>query len=646
MSSGYAAAVAAGTGFVAGLAFDAAGLTEAGVVAYGAGIMLGGWCSGLEGVRALADRRIDVDLLMVVAAVAAAILGQWRDGSLLILIFATTGALEEAATARTAAGVRALLVDTPESAERLDVDGEPITVPSAELAVGDRVLLRPGARIPADGKVIEGEAAVDESSLTGEPLPVRKIAGRRVMAGATVTEGALTIEVTEVAADSTLARLAAAVNEAIEQQSPTQLFIERFEQRYSIGVVTAALLLVAVGPLLWGWTADQAVLRTMTFLVVASPCAVVLATMPTTLAALAAAARNRVLIRGGAVLERLAEVQVMAFDKTGTLTLGSPRITDVKVMDSGAADGFDENLLLDFAAAAEHWGEHPIGRAIVTSAAQRGTAVFAATDVELIPSRGVQATVNGHVVLVGGAALIGELDDAEDGTIVGIKIDGAIRGLFHLEDEVRPEAVSTVARLVDGGIEETWLLTGDGESSASSVASSTGIARYAHSLLPHEKADAVRHLGADGRHVAYVGDGINDAAALTAASVGVSLAQRGSALAIDSADIILMDDDLHRLADSTQLARKAQRVIRANLTFALSVIVTLVTLDLTGHLPLIFGVIGHEGSSAIVALNGLRLLQWKPAHRESHSAARYSRREEDCCSPAGHADNPTGATAE
>ncbi|MFV0525101.1 MAG: heavy metal translocating P-type ATPase [Acidimicrobiales bacterium] len=669
LTGGLTAALVAAAGFVAGLAFDAIGWPTVAVAAYAAGILVGGWEPGREGLQALRERRLDVDLLMVLAAVAAAGLGQWRDGSLLILIFATTGALEAMATARTAAGVRALLVEAPEMAERLDVHGEPSPVAADQLEVGDRILVRPGARIPVDGVVVEGEAAIDESSLTGEAIPARRTVGRGVLAGSTVAEGAVVVEVTKTAADSTLARLAAAVDEAVEQQPPTQLFIERFEQRYSVGVVVAALAIVVIGPWWWGWSLDETVIRTMTFLVVASPCAVVLATMPATLSALAAAARHRVLIRGGAVLEHLADIDVAAFDKTGTLTEGSVRVVDVVVLPGpGPALGGDE--LLGLAAAVERWSEHPIGRAVVVAADERGLAAGPATGVEIIPSRGVSGTVGDRRVRVGGAALIPSLADVEirgrstsadagvlaapdapqagpvetgpvetglvetglvetglvEGGIVGVELDGALRGLLVLDDAVRANAACTVTCLVDGGVRETWLLTGDRARPAATVAAATGVDRQAHDLLPHEKAEAVQRLGADGGRVVYVGDGVNDAAALAFASVGVSLAQGGSALAIDAADMILMDDDLHRLPDVAQLARRTRRLVRANLAFAVTVIVVLVGLDLAGRLPLVLGVVGHEGSSVIVALNGLRLLRWRPrrppqAHLPPRAAA-------------------------
>lgn len=606
----------AAAGFGAGLLLEQAGgaARPVAVAAYAIGILVGGWRPALDGIRALLGRRLDVDLLMVVAAVAAAVLGQWRDASLLILIFATTGALEEAATERTAAGVRALLVDAPETAERLAPDGLTETVGPDDIVVGDRVLVRPGGRVPVDGTVVDGDATVDESSLTGEPLPIRSTVGRRVLSGSMVTEGALVVEATAVAGESALGRLAAAVAEAIEDRPPAQLFVERFEQRYSVGVVVGALLIAAVGPIWWGWTADETVMRTMTFLVVASPCAVVLATMPATLSALTAAARHRTLVRGGHALERLAEAEVAAFDKTGTLTGGEPRVVAADLLAPGP--GRDVDTMLALAAAAERWSEHPIGRAIVRAADERAVRRLTAFDVELLTARGVEASVEGRRVRVGGEALVGALGASDGrGTVAAVEVDGEVWGRVVLDDVVRAESRCTVACLRDAGVAETWLLTGDRQANATRVAAETGVDRILAGQLPHEKASTIAGLRNGGRRVVYVGDGVNDAAALATASVGVTLAGRGSALAIDASDVVLMDDDLHRLADLVSLARRTRRLVRANLTFAVAAIAVLVSLDLTGRLPLVLGVMGHEGSSVVVALNGMRLLRWRPVRR-------------------------------
>lgn len=605
-----AAAVGATVCFVVGVVLDLwvadAGWARA---VFLLGVVAGGWRPALDGLRALRDKRLDVDLLMVIAAGAAIATGQWRDAALLIVIFATSGALEAAATARTTAGVRSLLIDSPDQAELL-VGDVPTPVAVGLLAVGDRVLVRQGARVPVDGVVVEGEAAVDESSLTGEPLPARKIAGRSVLAGTSLVEGALIVEVGATAGDSVLARLADAVAEAVEQRPPTQLFVARFEQRYAVGVVAASIVLAVLGPAWFGWSSGETLERTMTFLVVASPCAVVLATMPATLSALAAAARHRVLIRGGAVLERLAGVDVVAFDKTGTLTAGTPRVTNVEAV-RGGERSCDE--LLALAASAERWSEHPIGRAIVAEADRRELALLPTTDTEIIASRGVRATVADSAVRVGGPALLGDLGaPSAHGTVVGVEINGLLTGLITLEDCVRDEAPCAVVCLARAGVQRTVLLTGDQAAHATAVASVVGIGIVAHDLLPEAKALRVRELRDAGRQVVYVGDGINDTTALATASVGVSLGQRGTALAIDAADVVLMDDDLHHLPDMIELARSTRAVVRANLAFSLAVIAGLVTLDLFGRLPLIVGVVGHEGSSVIVALNGLRLLRWRP----------------------------------
>jgi cobalt/nickel-transporting P-type ATPase D len=606
------AAVGSAVALVAGAGADLAGGAQwLWAPVYCIGIVVGGWRPAQEGIRALGERRLDVDLLMVVAAVAAVGLGEWRDAGLLIVIFAASGALEEAATARTVRGVRALLIDQPDTAEVLGTgSGEPDrTVDATALRVGDRVLVRPGGRVPADGVVVDGAAAVDESDLTGESLPASRHPGGAVLAGSTVIEGHLVVEVTVDPAGSVLARLAAAVHEAVEQRPAAQLAIERFGQRYAVVVVVSALAVAAAGPLLGGWETRETVVRTMTFLVVASPCALVLAMMPATLSALATAARQRVLIRGGAVLERLATLDVMAFDKTGTLTVGAPVVTGVVPAGDRAVDE-----VLALAAAVERWSEHPVGRAVVAEAARRSLVVPDARQVTATAGFGVQGVVDGHRVAVGGAGLVGQLPSAPAGeTVVGVRVGDDLAGVVHLRDELRPRAACAVACLGRSGVSRVVMLTGDHAEAAGEIARLTGIDTVRSRLLPHDKVSAVRDLAGSASGVGFVGDGVNDAAALASSTVGVSLGQRGTALAVDAADLVILDDDLHRLPDMVGLARRTRRVVRQNLTVALTGIVVLVVLSLTGRLPLVVGVLAHEGSSVLVALNGLRLLGWRPA---------------------------------
>ncbi|MPY60697.1 heavy metal translocating P-type ATPase, partial [Streptomyces spongiae] len=363
------------------------------VIAYAAG----GWEPALEGLRALREKTLDVDLLMIVAALGAAAIGQVLDGALLIVIFATSGALEALDTARTADSVRGLLDLAPATATRLSADGAvEERIPTDQLAVGDVVLVRPGERIGADGRVLEGESEADQATITGEPLPVPKAPGDDVFAGTLNGSGALRVRVERDPADSVIARIVTLVEEASQTKAPTQLFIEKVEQRYAVGVVAATLAVFAV-PLAFGADLTGALLRAMTFMIVASPCAVVLATMPPLLSAIATAGRHGVLVKSAVAMERLGEIDAAAIDKTGTLTEGTPEVTAVRPL---PGSGLDEDSLLALAAAAEHFSEHPLGRAVVTEARARGLRLAPAQDFVAVPGRGVSATVGGSAVTV------------------------------------------------------------------------------------------------------------------------------------------------------------------------------------------------------------------------------------------------------
>ncbi|MYS42462.1 cadmium-translocating P-type ATPase, partial [Streptomyces sp. SID5998] len=367
---------------------------------FAATYVTGGWEPGREGLKALKDKTLDVDLLMVVAALGAAAIGQVLDGALLIAIFATSGALEAVATARTADSVRGLLDLAPSTATRLLPDGAEETVATEGLRVGDTILVRPGERVGADGQVLDGASDVDQATITGEPLPVAKQAGDEVFAGTVNGTGALRVRVERAPADSVIARIVKMVEEASQTKAPTQLFIEKIEQRYSIGMVLATLAVFAV-PLTFGDTLRSALLRAMTFMIVASPCAVVLSTMPPLLSAIANAGRHGVLAKSAVAMERLGQVDAVALDKTGTLTEGAPRVTDVRPL-PGA--GLDEDMLLALAAAAEHSSEHPLARAVVDAARERRLRLPEALDFTSTPGRGVSATIEGRTVEVGSPA--------------------------------------------------------------------------------------------------------------------------------------------------------------------------------------------------------------------------------------------------
>jgi heavy metal translocating P-type ATPase len=577
----------------------------------------GGWEPGAAGLAALRAKTLDVDLLMVVAAIGAAAVGQVLDGGLLIVIFATSGALEAVASHRTAQAVRGLLDLAPEQAARITADGVEETVDAERLRIGDVILVRPGMRIAADGRVLSGASDVDQATITGEPLPVTKAAGDEVFAGTANGTGALRVRVGRGPRDSVVARIVAMVEEAAATKARSQLFIEKVEQRYSIGMVSATLLLFAV-PLLAGAAFQPTLLRAMTFMIVASPCAVVLATMPPLLASMANAGRHGVLVKSAVAMEQLGTTTRVAFDKTGTLTEGAPRLAEIRLL-PGA--GVSEQEILALAAAAEIQSEHPLGRAVVTAARAAGLALAHADAFSAQPGRGVQARVSGRQVEIGSPARLLEADAAEliaaqlasledaGQTAAVVCLDGTAAALLGLADQLRTAAHGAVARIAAVTGSGPMLLTGDNRRAAGLLAAQAGITDIRAGLLPHDKVEIVRALQAAGQRVLLVGDGVNDAPALAAAHAGVAMGRAGSDLALDTADAVIMRDDLSTVPAIIRLSRSARRVVTGNLAIAAVIIAGLVIWDLAGHLPLPLGVLGHEGSTVIVGLNGLRLLR-------------------------------------
>ncbi|MGW6728377.1 heavy metal translocating P-type ATPase [Nocardia sp. NPDC055029] len=660
--------------------------------------LTGGWEPGLDGLKALRDKTLDVDLLMVVAAIGAAAIGQIVDGALLIVIFATSGALEALATTRTEDSVRGLLTLAPDTATQLTGDGEQ-TVAAADLAVGDVILVRPGDRIAADGRVVDGASEVDQATITGEPLPVDKTPGDDVFAGTLNGTGALRVRVERRAEDSVVARIAALVEEAGRTKARTQLFIEKIEQRYSVAMVVATLAVFLV-PLILGAALRDSLLRAMTFMIVASPCAVVLATMPPLLAAIATAGRHGVLVKSAVVMEQLGATTRVAFDKTGTLTRGTPELAKIHPLKGSL---LSEDQILRLAAAVEHPSEHPLAAATVRAARQRGLSIPAAIDFAAQPGRGVSGLVDGSFMRVGspvglmdcengacgtgsplvpadgecgaheapgtGSPLVhtsGETGDpkalatgspavlasgdpgghrapgdrspqlsatrnlvsivqARGRTAVVVLRDDEPIAVLGFTDQIRPEAAGAVAALTESTGSAPVLLTGDNHPTAAQLARQVGISDVRAELLPHDKVAAVRALEGDGARVTMVGDGINDAPALAAAHVGIAMGGAGSDLTLQTADAVVVRDDLTTIPAVIALSRRARRVVLANLAIAGGFIGVLVVWDLVGHLPLPLGVLGHEGSTVIVGLNGLRLLRssaWRRAMGQAQDDGR------------------------
>lgn len=542
-----ASAIGALFAFATGLTLQLLDTPEFGwITAYLVCYFVGGWAPARDGFLALFEKRLDVDILMVVAAVAAAGIGEWRDGGLLILIFSTSGALESFAMRRTEAGVRALMQLAPEQATKLDADGDEKVVAANELKEGDVIIVRPGERVGADGQISSGMSDIDESTITGEAVPVQKRAGEEVFAGTINGAGVVTVRVTRHSSESVIARIAALVAQAQESKAKTQLFIERVEQRYSVAMVITTVALLALPVPLLDWTFDETLLRAMTFMIVASPCAVVLSTMPPLLSAIAYASRRRVLVKGGVPMEGIALIDTVVFDKTGTLTKGTPQVTDIVSL-----TGDDEEHLLTIAASVEQGSEHPLGRAIVRDARQRSLPLRVVTDFQALPGRGVQARYGEQLIRIGSHRLIDIPDEAlkpmrrfEDAgkAALAVEVDGEIAGVIALADQIRSDAREAISALRHVGVTQTVLLTGDNEAAANLVARKTNLDQVHAQLLPRDKVDKVRQLQAEGKNVLFVGDGINDAPALASANIGAAMGGRGTDVALETSDVVLVND--------------------------------------------------------------------------------------------------------
>jgi len=592
------------------------GLHPLAVALFLAGYVLGCYRKAIEGIGTLVlDHALDVDLLMVVAAAGAAAIGYWADGALLIFIFALSGTLEGIASARTKKDITSLMSLTPDEASVLR-EGREERLPAASVEIGDRVRVRPGERIAADGVVVEGASAVNQASITGESIPIDKNAGDEVFAGTINGQGGVVLRVTRCGGDTVLARIISLVRDAEERRPPAQLFIERFERGYAKVVVLGALLVTFLPWLAHWWTFRESLYRAMIFLVVASPCALAAAMMPALLSALSNGARHGVLFKGSVFVELLGRVDALAFDKTGTLTRGHPVVTDIVSL-----PGCSGEDILAKAAAVESLTDYPLGRAVIAEARRWGLAVPPARNLQTIVSVGANAEVEGERWYVGKPSLFTRVNEAllnehrqleATGKTVIFAGDTEARGLIALRDSVRVEAAPTIARLKALGIKQIVSLSGDNLATAQAAAAECGIQVVHAQLFPEGKVQIVRELVQRYGNVAMVGDGINDAPALAAASVGVAMGKIGTDVALDAADVVLTTDDITKIPYAIALGRRTLRIIKQNITLALVVMMALVVSDLLQLVSLPWGVIGHEGSTLLVTLNGLRLLRRLP----------------------------------
>ncbi|KUP23740.1 heavy metal translocating P-type ATPase [Paenibacillus sp. DMB5] len=591
------------------------GLQAGAVVLFVLAYAVGGYRKALEGLETLIkDKDLDVDLLMVIAAIGAAAIGYWLDGAILIFIFCLSGALEEYSMEKTNQDIAAILKYRPEEAV-LVKDGIEVTVRASGLLPEDVVRVRPGERIPCDGIILGGSSAVDQSAITGESVPADKMPEDEVYAGTMNGQGALTIRVTKAAEDTLLSRIIHMVQEAKNELPPSQLFVERFEGIYAKAVVALALLLMVLPPYLLDWSWEDTIYRAMIFLVVASPCALVSSIMPAVLSGISNAARKGVLFKGGVHLEGIGGVQAVVFDKTGTLTEGKPEVTHVC-----PAEGVTEAELLAVAASLEKLSRHPIAGAVVEYADARGIAFEPAGAMQDVTGLGVSGMVNGIPCLVGKRSMLRNHEipelyetaakqlEAEGNTALYVEADGRLIGLLAVQDVVRSQAAEAVASLKAMN-KTVIMLTGDARHTAEAIARKTGIDEVYAEMLPDGKLDMIRELTRKYGKVAMVGDGVNDAPALAAASVGIAMGAAGSDVALETANVVLMNDDISKIPYAITLGSRTTRVIKQNITFALAVIVVLVVSNFSGGLNLPSGVVSHEGSTLLVILSGIRLLR-------------------------------------
>ena len=605
---------------------------------YAVAYVFGGWYGLKDSIEALREPAIEIDLLMILAATGALLIGAPFEGAMLLFLFSLSTVLEEYAIGRSRTAIESLMEMRPESARVLRENGDEEIVPIEEVDVDDVFVVRPGDRLPLDGVVVDGESSVDQSSLTGESVPVPKEPGDEVFGGTINETGSLEIRVTRKAHESAISRLIHLVEEAQSKRAPTQRLIDRLEQPYVLGVLAMTAVAIAVPYVLLAHPFESTFYRAMTLMVAASPCAVIISTPAAVLSAITAGARRGVLFKGGEYVETAADVDAVAFDKTGTLTEGNTRLTDasprpgVRVDADSVIDGpsVTADRLLAVAAAVQSRSEHHLAEATVDAAEERGLDVPNADEFQAVVGKGVHATIRGRTVHIGNRRYFETVtaDARIDGHDQGVRAlrrlesngktsvlvaeetaDGlTVLGWLAFTDTIRENAAETIQQLRDHGVERVVMLTGDNERVAEYIADEVGIDEVYAELLPERKVDRIEALQTEYEAVAMVGDGVNDAPALATADVSVGMGGAGTDVALETADVVLMSDDLEKLPYALALSRATRRTLYTNFAIAFGAIAIMIIAILTAGIPLPVAVIGHEGSTVLVSLIGLRLL--------------------------------------
>ena len=583
------------------------------------------------------ERKLSIDFLMGAAALGAAIVGSPLEGVILIFLFSLSNTLEHYAMGRTRRALGLLMDLSPEEATLVDDAGHEIgRVSVDDLQPGQAILVRPGERVAADGEVRSGQSEIDQAAITGESVPVSKHPGDEVYAGTINQSGALIVAVSRHAGETMLAEIIRLVEEAREQRAPAQHFIDRFAHPYTLGVLIVTTAIIVVGPLLLGSEWDDSFYRAMTLLVVASPCALGISTPSAILSGIANGARHGILFKGGAHLDLAGTIDAVAFDKTGTLTVGRPRVLGVVSLHGAHGEirggpaaldsGEREDEIVALAASVERSSEHHLARAVTQEARKRGLTIATADDFRAVPGEGVSGVVDGVRTWVGNATMADRLDasispvlqgwvaeqTSRGRSIVYVGSQEEVIGAISFGDSLKPNAAATVRHLKYEGIRWVTILSGDHPDAVRAVAAELGADEVRAGLLPDQKVEAVRQLAASSRGVAMVGDGVNDAPAMAAATIGVAMGAVGTDVAIETADVVLMSDDVEKVDYLIHLGKRARRVVRQNVLFSIGWMVMLIVATLTVGIPLTLAVVAHEGSTLLVAVNGLRLLRGGP----------------------------------
>ncbi|GAA3344826.1 heavy metal translocating P-type ATPase [Deinococcus persicinus] len=608
------AALIAGIFILLAWRLDTSGQTTASVLLYVIAFCVGGFAKAKEGIEeTIEDKKLNVELLMVLAAIGSASIGYWTEGAILIFIFAVSGALETYAMNKSHREISALMNLQPEEAWLVRGNFEPMKVSVSTLQIGDHLLIKPGERIPADGIIFKGQSSIDESAISGEPLPVLKSEGDEIFAGTVNLNGAITMEMTKANSETLFQKIIQLVQSAQSEKSPSQQFIEKFEGTYVKFVLLGVAIMMFLPHFVLGWDWTTTFYRAMVLLVVASPCALVAAIMPATLAAISNGAKNGVLFKGGLHLEHLSVLGALAVDKTGTLTQGKPVVTDFIVR-----DGFEPQMALAILAGIETQSNHPLAQAITSYAKAEGVTALPQATIEDIPGWGMKGIVHNKEYQVGKPEFVNaqHANDFANGaagklaaqgkTVIFIRDQNGIVALTALKDTVRNEAKKAVSLLKELGI-QVVMLTGDNEKTAKVIAKEAGVTEYVAECLPETKVTEMKRLLSQHHFVGMVGDGINDAPALATATTGIAMGE-GTDVALETADVVLMKNDLSKIAYAVRLSRKMQRIVKQNIIFSIGVIIFLIASNFLQVVDLPLGVIGHEGSTILVILNGLRML--------------------------------------